>query len=282
MALMPKTTCYGSTRDMGDAEFYRDYYPFGQDRVASSTDETAYQFTGKEKDSNSGLIYFGARYYDPSIGRFISVDPLAEEYPGWSPYVYALDNPLIVVDPDGKAGISLNFNFHAAAKGAGIHMGISIGYDWNTGQWFIAGNRALTGSNTTFEVSGGPGIEYFSQTVGDNTSLAIRASYARGYGGDFKLSIPGKTLNKKELWELGLNDFSYQLGFLLGGAKNVFVGLESQEVWYTSEGDTGFYIELGNQNGFWSADATNVIEFKEWANSSHTVFQDTNENFHLR
>jgi RHS repeat-associated protein len=92
---------------MGDAEFYRDYYPFGQDRVASTTDETAYQFTGKEKDSNTGLIYFGARYYDPSIGRFISVDPLADKYPGWSPYVYALDNPLIVVDPDGNRPMTI-------------------------------------------------------------------------------------------------------------------------------------------------------------------------------
>jgi len=49
-----------------------------------------------------GLYYFGARYYDPELGRFTQVDPLWGKYPGWSPYVYALDNPLKYVDPDGN------------------------------------------------------------------------------------------------------------------------------------------------------------------------------------
>jgi RHS repeat-associated protein len=62
------------------------------------------RFTGKEldKESHIGLYYFGARYYDPSIGRFISVDPLADKYPGLTPYHYAANNPLMFVDPDGK------------------------------------------------------------------------------------------------------------------------------------------------------------------------------------
>jgi RHS repeat-associated protein len=62
------------------------------------------RFTGKEldKESHIGLYYFGARYYDPSIGRFISVDPLADKYPGLTPYHYAANNPLKYVDPDGR------------------------------------------------------------------------------------------------------------------------------------------------------------------------------------
>ncbi len=48
------------------------------------------------------LYYFGVRYHDPVAGRFISVDPMADKYPGLSPYNYTMNNPLILVDPDGK------------------------------------------------------------------------------------------------------------------------------------------------------------------------------------
>ncbi|MCC7004822.1 hypothetical protein IT397_02810 [Candidatus Nomurabacteria bacterium] len=47
-------------------------------------------------------FYFGARYYDSGIGRWLSVDPLMDKYPGWSPYNYVMGNPLRLVDPDGR------------------------------------------------------------------------------------------------------------------------------------------------------------------------------------
>ena len=60
-------------------------------------------FTGKEKDSETGFYYFGARYYDPSIsGLFLSVDPMADKYPSISPYAYCAWNPVKLVDPDGN------------------------------------------------------------------------------------------------------------------------------------------------------------------------------------
>jgi len=65
----------------------------------------SYRYTGKPLDSESGLglYYYGARYYDPEIGRFLAIDPAADKYPGWSPYVYTLDSPLKFVDPTGEA-----------------------------------------------------------------------------------------------------------------------------------------------------------------------------------
>jgi RHS repeat-associated protein len=96
----------GSTRllELGtqQSDMRRDYYPFGEAVTSSGDEESLYQFTGKEKDSNTGLFYFGARYYDPGIGRFLSVDPLAEKYWAWSPYAYGLDNPMRFIDPDGN------------------------------------------------------------------------------------------------------------------------------------------------------------------------------------
>ncbi len=59
-------------------------------------------FTGKEKDSETGFYYFGARYYDPALsGLFLSVDPMADKYPSISPYAYCAWNPVKLIDPDG-------------------------------------------------------------------------------------------------------------------------------------------------------------------------------------
>jgi len=63
---------------------------------------TRYKFNGKELDPQTGYYYYGARYYDPVVSRWLSIDPLAEKYPGLSPYNYTANNPVMLVDPDGK------------------------------------------------------------------------------------------------------------------------------------------------------------------------------------
>ena len=58
-------------------------------------------FTGKERDSETGFSYFGARYYDSDLMTgWLSVDPMADKYPGVSPYAYCAWNPIKLVDPD--------------------------------------------------------------------------------------------------------------------------------------------------------------------------------------
>ena len=57
--------------------------------------------TGKEKDSETGYYYFGARYYNPDLSIWLSVDPMADKYPSLSPYNYCAWNPIKLVDPDG-------------------------------------------------------------------------------------------------------------------------------------------------------------------------------------
>ena len=60
-------------------------------------------FTGKEKDVETGYGYFGARYMDHELmTMWLSVDPMAYKYPNISPYAYCVWNPVKLVDPDGR------------------------------------------------------------------------------------------------------------------------------------------------------------------------------------
>ena len=63
-----------------------------------------FTFTGKERDSETGFSYFGARYYDSDIlTAWLSVDPLSDKYPGLSPYNYCALNPIRIIDPNGDS-----------------------------------------------------------------------------------------------------------------------------------------------------------------------------------
>ena len=83
------------------------YYPFGTAFAENTTAEQGkqpYMYNGKELDTRNGLnMYdYGARYYESSIGRFTTVDPMAEEFYSWSPYAYCGNNPVNRIDPDGR------------------------------------------------------------------------------------------------------------------------------------------------------------------------------------
>ncbi|MFF0773413.1 RHS repeat-associated core domain-containing protein [Nonomuraea wenchangensis] len=80
------------------------YLPFGQRRGADDLPFTDRGFLGKTEDASTDLTYLGARYYDPTIARFISTDPeLDLRTPEWAnPYSYAANNPIDLADPDGR------------------------------------------------------------------------------------------------------------------------------------------------------------------------------------
>ncbi|MDH6353690.1 RHS repeat-associated protein [Dysgonomonas sp. PH5-45] len=89
----------------GDMAQSIQYTAFGEvfiEERYNNTWKTPFLFNAKELDEETGLYYYGARYYDPHTSLWLSVDPLAEKYPGMSPYAYCANNPLKFVDPTGE------------------------------------------------------------------------------------------------------------------------------------------------------------------------------------
>ncbi|GEM55874.1 hypothetical protein B0A58_04355 [Flavobacterium branchiophilum NBRC 15030 = ATCC 35035] len=128
-----------------------------------------YKFNGKELDDETGFYYYGARYYDPRVSVWMSVDPMAEKYPNISPYVYVANNPINAIDPDGRDIIILSHgprgktsidggktNAHPHIVG---HMSVLIGND-KTGWTYLSYDydngtnkgRGKSGKNDVFTI----------------------------------------------------------------------------------------------------------------------------------
>ncbi|MEZ2418490.1 RHS repeat-associated core domain-containing protein [Luteibacter sp. RCC_6_2] len=99
----PQGTVLAKADGSGNVIARSDYRPFGE--VASGISEAGPGFAAHMADSDSGLIYMQARYYDPLIARFLSTDPVAVgdgDTIGFGRYLYAANNPILNIDPDGR------------------------------------------------------------------------------------------------------------------------------------------------------------------------------------
>ena len=93
------------TNGSGTPVQHLQYMPYGEPFVneRSSSYNERFTFTGKERDSETGYSYFGARFYDSDLMTgWLSVDPMADSIPYASPYIYCLDNPIKLKDPNGE------------------------------------------------------------------------------------------------------------------------------------------------------------------------------------
>lgn len=98
------------TDDLGQVISYEEYHPYGTSayRVTKPNKDISlkrYRFSGKERDDETGLYYFGARYYAAWLGRWTSSDP-AGFVSGFNLYKYCSNNPVLFHDPDGMDEVS--------------------------------------------------------------------------------------------------------------------------------------------------------------------------------
>ncbi|MFC0005790.1 pre-peptidase C-terminal domain-containing protein [Micromonospora siamensis] len=155
-ARVPITDALGSVLGLADSSGtltteYR-YDPFGAVTAKGAGSGNTQQFTGRERDADTGLLYNRARWYSPETGRFLSQDPAGLGGGSTNLYTYALNDPVNLSDPNGDCPICVAIIVGALVGGAtsvGIGAGISAltgrKYSWNDALKDFAIGAALGG-----------------------------------------------------------------------------------------------------------------------------------------
>ena len=171
------------------------YYPFGLNHIDGQISKgklgsyLSYKYNGKELQE-TGMYDYGARMYMPDLGRWSVVDPLAEKYRRWSPYAYAVNNPIRFIDPDGMQVMDPGDKFKtlrsAAIDFGKQYNGFSINYNVEVRTFFYkatdkngetyytytipkVGSEGMSGNNSSEQVAA---ISKLGEIVADGHSHA--------------------------------------------------------------------------------------------------------------
>jgi RHS repeat-associated protein len=247
-----------------------DFYPFGVERPYTNMCSQNYKFTGKERDTESNLDNFGARYNSSAIGRFMSADPVQilkqklVDPQQWNMYSYVRDSPLRFVDPRGKWIELLGDDDDRKKELAAIQQAIgkqagSYLYD-NT-----VTSKDENGNNVTKHYvgvysngPGGNGPSFGSINASSNKIGGIISDTSRG--AQIAIVSPGMTLGSTRVGSLDRNmtpgathaSSDYALTFLTSGPIGHLPGrlFESGEDSSQTLGDVISH-ELGHVDSAW-------------------------------
>lgn len=154
-----------------------EHEPFGLMLNRSNNNRMGY--SGHVMDQSTGLIYMQQRYYDPTIGRFLSVDPVSALDNGdmrhFNRYAYAYDNPYKFTDPDGRAGL----------LGFGIGVVLELGRQTVTGEIRDTSGKGVLGNVSKVLIAGAAGATGAGIASGVSkltASVAVRAAANAGAG----------------------------------------------------------------------------------------------------
>lgn len=202
---------------------FLDYYPFGGTfNSYTSGQENLYKFSGNEEQKETDWYDFGARMYDPWLGRFFSIDPKADTYHFQSPYAFAANNPIRYEDkngegPEDKVDMALNE--------LGKQQGYVVQFNNETGETLIMrttvsfenseftdNTASFTLEESTFKIDA-DGNLYDASTVSTNVSIETKTE--EGLFGTEKTSIANLTTSEaghsfttdpEQLKQMSVND----------------------------------------------------------------------------
>jgi len=165
----------------------------------SYTEVVKYKHNSKEYDESLGIntYDFGARNYDPALGRWMNIDPLAEQYRRWSPYTYAINNPMRFVDPDGmsvddwvKKGNTWSWNSNITSKS----QAIKAGYD----DYSAPGKIITTTSGSKVRLGENGAIH--TGIIGIHSNVSENAGFTDGHAWISTSSVDGQLTSTLGLW----------------------------------------------------------------------------------
>lgn len=207
----------------GEVVQHIEYVPFGEVFIEERNNKwnTPYLFNAKELDEETGLYYYGARYYDPRVSIWLSADPMQEKYPNISTYAYTFLNPVKFIDPDGKDGIAtfsindngdvsveINVNIYIYGSGASSsqanQMQSNIMNDWDKGWTYKDKN----------------GKEY---SVSFNVKVALYDTKDPKKGPGF-FSNKNNPFNRDNFIEVGATSTDVQRSYVTGGDEGQWRG----------------------------------------------------------
>ncbi|WP_313386583.1 DUF6443 domain-containing protein [Chishuiella sp.] len=229
------------------------YYPFGLKHNGYTSNIIGnknynYKYNGKELQTDLDINFYdyGARNYNPAIGRWFNMDPLAEQYRKWSPYTYAVNNPIRFTDPDGMSVDDFvqrkdgsiywdkNANSQASTKSGETYLGKNLSFTFNSyidGKTYdgplgstVKGNKITTTiklsatENSAGELTGLNATK--ATEIGRTFGVIKGRDYYPGEGGSnnhFTKSNSGLSINYEQhasvpkSEEAGLNAFGYKV-----------------------------------------------------------------------